>query len=64
MLKPIWLALLLSFASLNAVMAQENAVQRTLLTTSGMSIIAWIFIALIIAAGVVWAMRSRRGRER
>jgi hypothetical protein len=62
MLKPVWLALILSLASMNAVMAQESAVERTLPTTSGMSIIAWIFIALIIAAGVVWAMRSRRGR--
>ncbi len=40
MLKPAWLALLLPALSMDAALAQENAVQRTLPTTSGMSIIA------------------------
>jgi hypothetical protein len=40
MLKPVWLALLLALVGMNAALAQENAVERTLPTTSGMSIIA------------------------
>ncbi len=64
MLKIVWMVTLTLAASVDPAFAQENAVERTLPTTSGMSMIAWGFMALIIVIAVIWTMRSRRGRSR
>lgn len=61
MLKIARMVTLMLAASLVPVFAQGNAVERTLPTPSGMSMIAWGFMALIIAIAVIWTMRSRRG---
>ena len=61
-LRTVWIALLMSLASVSAALAQENAIERNAGTDNGMGIIPWIIIAIVIAAGVFWTMRSRSRR--
>ena len=62
MLRTVWIALLMSLASVSAALAQENAIERNVRADNGMSIIPWIIIPIVIAVGGFWTMR-RRGRS-
>ena len=60
MLRAVRIASHMPFTSVSAALAQENAIERSAHADTGIGIIPWIIIALVIAGTEFWTMRSRR----